>query len=146
MALQQRLATVDRIQKWGIQVQSESVLCSTDTEETLNHLFFECNYSKTIWHKLLQWTGMQRQVRSWNEELVWLANITRSKHPRASILAFIFSATVYHVWMERNSRSFQQLKRTSIDRLKEIALQLHIVGQRYSKWQNELDRLRGYPD
>ncbi|XP_075098948.1 uncharacterized protein LOC142175847 [Nicotiana tabacum] len=128
MALQPRLATIDIIQLWGIQVQSECVLCSTDAEETLTHLFFECSYSKTKWQKLLQWIGIQRQVRSWNEELAWLANITRNKHPRTVIIAFIFAATVYHVWMERNSRRFQQLKKTTTERLKEIALQLHIVG------------------
>lgn len=34
LAIQHRLSTVDRLERWGIQVEKECVLCESDTEET----------------------------------------------------------------------------------------------------------------
>lgn len=84
-------------------------------------------------------------MKSWNEEVNELSSVTRSKQPRYTINAFLFAATVYHNWMERNSRRFIQVQKPLIEILKDIALQLHIVGQRHPNWPNELDRLIGYP-
>ncbi|KAH0682851.1 hypothetical protein KY289_020603 [Solanum tuberosum] len=44
LVVQQRLSTVDRLQKFGIQVPLECAFCSQE-EETFTHLFFSYSYS-----------------------------------------------------------------------------------------------------
>lgn len=46
LAVQRRLATVDRLKKWGIHVAKKCVLYNTNTEETLDHLFFQYPYTR----------------------------------------------------------------------------------------------------
>uniref|UniRef100_A0A1S3ZAY8 Reverse transcriptase zinc-binding domain-containing protein n=1 Tax=Nicotiana tabacum TaxID=4097 RepID=A0A1S3ZAY8_TOBAC len=42
-----KLYTRDRLQKWGMHVEEECVLCRTE-KESIQHLFFECEYSKAL--------------------------------------------------------------------------------------------------
>ncbi|XP_059310254.1 uncharacterized protein LOC132061453 [Lycium ferocissimum] len=83
LAVQGRLATVDRLQKWGIQVPTDCVLCQTSTVETLSHLFFIYPYSKHIWLALLNWIGEMRQPQAWEEEVKWIAKKATGNRPRA---------------------------------------------------------------
>ncbi|XP_019230598.1 PREDICTED: uncharacterized protein LOC109219231 [Nicotiana attenuata] len=126
MALHRRLATVDRLIKWGIPVPAECVLCMTDEEETHDHLFFECSYSKFIWKQISRLFGIDRQVGRWQEEIEWMSTKTKSRNTKWKILGNAFAATVYHTWMERNLRRFQQTRKESRDRVREIVLHLHI--------------------
>ncbi|XP_019225856.1 PREDICTED: uncharacterized protein LOC109207404 [Nicotiana attenuata] len=145
LALMRRLAIVDRIQKWGVNVQTDCVLCSTGDEETLQHLFFQCSYSAYIWNSILQWLGEKRKISNWEEETEWISRKTRNSRPRAQILLFLYAATVYHLWSERNIRRFQDKKREGRQILKEIVIQLHTRGQQFSKWRRVLESLNSYP-
>ncbi|XP_019254595.1 PREDICTED: uncharacterized protein LOC109233241 [Nicotiana attenuata] len=145
LALNHRLATVDRLAKWKIDVPNECVLCTSQKEETLDHLFFECVYTKSIWTALLGWLKEKHSVGSWELELKWLTKRTKSSRPRAQVITFLFAATVYYTWMERNNRRFQNQFVTYADRVREIALQLHIKGQNRSKWKAVLEQLNRYP-
>lgn len=62
LAMQQQLAKVDRLKKWGVQVAQGCVLCNPGDVETLSHLFFECRYSYCMRQTLLEWLGVQRQI------------------------------------------------------------------------------------
>ncbi|XP_059288237.1 uncharacterized protein LOC132041551 [Lycium ferocissimum] len=111
LAIQRRLATVDRLQKWGIQVAKECVLYETDAVETLDHLFFKCSHSQFIWKTLLSWMGINRPIGFWEDEAAWMAQRTIRRNPLYTALGMTFAATVYHTWIERNTRRFQQQKR-----------------------------------
>ncbi|XP_019256498.1 PREDICTED: uncharacterized protein LOC109234910 [Nicotiana attenuata] len=140
-----RLATVDRLQKWGVNVQTECVLCSTGAEENLHHLFFQCSYSSYIWNSILSWLGETRRMSNWEEETDRLSRKTRNSRPRAQIVKFLYAATVYHLWSERNARRFQDKKKESQQILKEMTIQLHTRGQHFSKWRRVLESLNSYP-
>ncbi|XP_016499380.1 uncharacterized protein LOC107817991 [Nicotiana tabacum] len=129
MAIQRRLATVDILAKWRIQVPQSCVLCERDIEETHDHLFFECTYSQSLWKGMLGWLRYQRSVANWEDELKWLSANANNRNPRKTILGVVFAATVYHIWMERNDRRFQNQKREAKDRAKDITIQVHITGQ-----------------
>lgn len=43
-----RLGTRDRMRAWGLQVPATCILCNT-TDETRQHLFFDCVYSAEVW-------------------------------------------------------------------------------------------------
>ncbi|XP_019256330.1 PREDICTED: uncharacterized protein LOC109234721 [Nicotiana attenuata] len=108
-----RLATVDRLQKWGIHVQIDCVLCTTGAEENLQHLFFQCPYSSQIWSALLRWLEENRRISNWGEEIDWISRKMRNNSPRVEIMKFLCAATIYHVWSERNARRFRAEKKES---------------------------------
>ncbi|XP_016507467.2 uncharacterized protein LOC107825152 [Nicotiana tabacum] len=145
LTLHQRLTTVDRLVTWGIQVASECVLYNSGKIETMAHLFFECQYSRTIWSTMLKWMGERHPVGFWEEEVVWLKKRTKNGRPRNSILAFLFAAVVYHTWIERNMRRFQGQKTDTKKRIRDVVLQLHIKGQQKAKWKKILEGVNSFP-
>lgn len=54
LALQRRLATVDRLLKYGVQIPQQCILCKL-TDETFDNLFFECSVTNELWSRLLKW-------------------------------------------------------------------------------------------
>lgn len=44
-------------------MSKECVLCQKNIEETKEHLLFEWEYSRILWAKLLQWTGIKTPDR-----------------------------------------------------------------------------------
>ncbi|XP_060175448.1 uncharacterized protein LOC132606120 [Lycium barbarum] len=145
MAVQNRLATTDRLASWGMQVDTLCQLCNAGVDENHKHLFFECTYSTFIWKKLLHWMGINRQIDCWENEVAWLARRMQSKSSKWHMVGFVFAVAVYHIWAERNARKFQQVNRSNADRTKEIALQLHIAGRSQVKWFQTLLSLNSYP-
>ncbi|XP_016503770.1 uncharacterized protein LOC107821824 [Nicotiana tabacum] len=97
LALYRRVATVDRLRRWGSIVDNECVLCDTNEEKSMEHLWFGCSYAKTIWSKLLHWLNETHQIGNWDEKIRWLKSINTSK-ARGEVLVFLFTAMVYHVW------------------------------------------------
>ncbi|KAK4726976.1 hypothetical protein R3W88_031893 [Solanum pinnatisectum] len=59
VAIHRRLYTKDRLSNWGIIRDDVCALCKAEVE-THQHLFFSCNFSKQIWHKMLNWLLITR--------------------------------------------------------------------------------------
>lgn len=118
LALNNRLSTVHRIRKWGIQASPDCVLCLSNVEKTHLHLFFWVSIFQMYLETLLAWMGITRQTGSWNEEVNWLSSQIRSSKATTMILGFLFGAAVYTIQNERNSRRFQQLTKGPPDRIK----------------------------
>ncbi|XP_019226034.1 PREDICTED: uncharacterized protein LOC109207550 [Nicotiana attenuata] len=133
LALNHRLNTVDRLAAWGIQVDLGSLLCKNGQNETMTHLYFECQYSRSIWGILLNWIGEKHQIGSWEEEVKWLSARTKNSRAYGSILAFLFAALIYDTWIERNMRRFQGKETDMTKMIQDIVLQLHIKGQQKAK-------------
>ncbi|XP_070019425.1 uncharacterized protein [Nicotiana sylvestris] len=119
MAIQRRLARVDRLAKWGIQ---------------------------NLWTGMLEWLSYQRKVESWEYEVQWLTTNVNKRNPRKTLLGVVFAAVVYHIWMERNERRFHNQRREVKDRTKDIVMQVHITGQKKCKWTPILSTLNSYPN
>ncbi|XP_060183210.1 uncharacterized protein LOC132613180 [Lycium barbarum] len=90
--------------------------------ESHEHLFFDCGYSQHIWAAILQWVGMNKHIGHWHSEVEWLGKKVRSKRPWNAILGFLFAATIYQIWMERNNRRFNKQKKKSESLIRDIAL------------------------
>lgn len=56
MALLGRLATKDRLHKWGGLTSDQCVLCFA-AEETHDHLFFQCPFSTQLWRSIQRGHG-----------------------------------------------------------------------------------------
>lgn len=74
-----RLVTVDRLIKWGLQMNPTCVLCQ-GTIDTRDHLFGECAFSKDLWTRLI----IQLQIRhdhnsTWQQMCNWLIPHTKGR-------------------------------------------------------------------
>lgn len=104
-ALLRRLPTKDRLLSWGLNVTEGCVLCSTGLE-THHHLFFECEFSSSLW------LGFASQV--WDNPpsdlhaaAAWILQSHYPINPNATILIkLIFQSVIYILWRERNARIF----------------------------------------
>ena len=69
--MNQKLATVDRLTQWGIVVDKRCVLCK-NTEESIEHLFLQCQFARKLWERLLRWIDQQITVPlAWEQFLQW---------------------------------------------------------------------------
>lgn len=96
-----RMSTRDRLRSWGMNVPSECLLCA-GSEESRQHLFFDCAYSFEVWSFFCSHLHLSPPTL-FEECLSWLKDPT----PDANVLLIvrlIFQAVIYVVWKERNSR------------------------------------------
>lgn len=97
LAIQGRLATCDRLAKFGIHHDPLCILCKRENE-TIDHLIFSCPFSAEVWQGMLKWKNHHRCCHGWSQE-VQIAT------PQLYTMAF--TVATYHIWKERNSRKFQ---------------------------------------
>ena len=107
LAILNRLPIVDRLRSQGMDMDGLCLLCKQE-QESRDHLFFSCSFSKEIWKKVLLLCGLNREVLGWIEELAWAEQRLKGKALISHVLRVGWNAFIYHVWKERNSRVFKQ--------------------------------------
>ncbi|XP_058180233.1 uncharacterized protein LOC131298779 [Rhododendron vialii] len=105
LACLKRLTTKERLHKWGMKIEPGCVLCS-QCGETLQHLFFECGFSSSIWEVILHRFQIHRGVEAWNMEVAWATSFCQGKSFHSMLFKLAFAAGVYFLWTERNSIIF----------------------------------------
>lgn len=100
LAMLNRLATMDRIEKWSQGVDVTCVLCKS-AGEFRNHLFFECSYTSQLWEHLVKGILGRDFTTDWSEVVVLLSRVDNDKK-RSFCTRYAFQAIVHTVWMERN--------------------------------------------
>ncbi|KAK4708347.1 hypothetical protein R3W88_029272 [Solanum pinnatisectum] len=139
-----RLATIERMQKFGINIPPDCAFCGQYTE-TFNHLFFECRETSNIWSRVLHWMGFRRQIMNWGTEVQQMSLLARSRGGLAEITSCVFAMVVYMVWQARNYIRFQRCPFHSEVLIKDMVLHLHIRGRDIATWKAILDKLADYP-
>ncbi|XP_013632387.1 PREDICTED: uncharacterized protein LOC106337821 [Brassica oleracea var. oleracea] len=97
-----RLATGDCMRYWNGNVNTSCVLC-IELLETVEHLFFECDYSAQIWEALMKGVLREKFTVSW-EEMMRIMRDTKRGMINLFLIKYMFQATVYMIWSERNRR------------------------------------------
>ncbi|XP_056854095.1 uncharacterized protein LOC130503495 [Raphanus sativus] len=121
LVLLDRCPTRDRMIRWGIDVSPNCLLCNT-TNESRNHLFFECAYTATIWGAIAARCQL-RPLLNWDSTLMQLQSLGGNKDlKRLTLLAV--QATIYWIWRERNTRIHQQIFKTTDSIISTIDKQL----------------------
>lgn len=105
LALLGKMRTKDRLISWGLDIAASCILCNNQPE-SLEHLYFDCYYSKEVWKRLLHWLGWQRRALPWAHE--WRLA------PKNVLLKACFAAVVYEIWTERNSHIFKNKSSTHV--------------------------------
>ncbi|XP_060182493.1 uncharacterized protein LOC132612187 [Lycium barbarum] len=144
LAAHGRLATRDRLKKWGMTNDVVCPLCDGN-DESINHLFFECAYVAGVWNKLLVWQGIHRQAMTWNHELTWACSHIKGRRPGEEIYKMELAGCVYQVWHERNQCIFQSKRRPANQLVRGIIQQICARGRMKSKLARTLDKLNFYP-
>ncbi|XP_073275451.1 uncharacterized protein [Primulina huaijiensis] len=75
-------------------------------DESVNHLFFECPTSKTIWSNVRSWLGMRKIMSSPSAVLTAFRGVYRGSSFLNKMRCVALAATVYHIWSIRNRLIF----------------------------------------
>jgi hypothetical protein len=110
IAIQNRLWTADRLWKRGWENCSLCSLCK-QTEETNDHLFVHCRFTKRIWGLVKSWMGLEEvQPAQWTNLTIeeWWSHLAEAASPNRKGLSSLTLLIVWEIWKERNARAFRK--------------------------------------
>jgi ribonuclease HI len=107
------ILTFDNLKRRGWEGPSRCPLC-TQTEETIDHLLFNCDFSKEVWGFLVGPLASNLPTESKELFNCWLSltpfDLTK-KNLLKTIWMWIPKFTCWKIWLERNNRIFKEEKR-----------------------------------
>ena len=106
LAMRGRLATGDRMRAWQCSAREDCILCNAPLE-TLEHLFFECSYSTRVWEALMKGILRGQFTVRW-EEIKRLMRGSMGCKMQSFLVKYMFQATVYMLWRERNRQRHRE--------------------------------------
>nr|GEU69462.1 putative reverse transcriptase domain, reverse transcriptase zinc-binding domain protein [Tanacetum cinerariifolium] len=125
MAVQNRLTTQERLLKWYPDKQVECLCCGR-YPDSLNHLFFECSFTKELWCKI----RTTAEINSMPDKLEDIVNLMSMKKHNKSIksmlVRLILAACVYFIWTERNKRRFTTKKQSCKDMIENVVYHIRL--------------------
>lgn len=136
LAVNERLNTQDRLEKWKIENFQFCAFCK-DVKDSHCHLFTEYSYAKQVWEGFKGLANMDSVIDgicSGNLDLKGLidklVNRPISKSIWSVIQRLVLAATVYHLWQERNFRLFQKKYRAALVLIQRIieVVRLRLLG------------------
>ncbi|XP_074299635.1 uncharacterized protein LOC141630780 [Silene latifolia] len=98
------LHTNSRLKGFGLNVDGMCFLCGQE-DETQEHLFFECAFSRRVIQELQHISGLAFPA---TDVLHWCINNNGLKTERRVKNAMVLSA-MYHVWQQRNKCRIEQM-------------------------------------
>ena len=104
----------------GIHHVNRCSLCMQQ-EETVDHLYFACDYTKWIWKEILQRFELNRMPQpNLHQELADLMQCFSRKGPLTQLTKVIFRCAIWWMWKERCSRIFECQNTNNAQLLTEI--------------------------
>ncbi|KAL0909837.1 hypothetical protein M5K25_020737 [Dendrobium thyrsiflorum] len=126
------LKTVDALARRNISVSDPVCpLCRSD-QETLNHIFFECNYSFSVIIRFLPSFQSFYLRPSLFQAFQHVGSLNEAKVVKCRYL-LILNAIVYHLWRERNNRRFNSSSLCAASIAKVIT---KVIKIKLSSWKN----------
>ena len=93
-----RLLTQTRLQHLNMSTQVTCFICD-DGQETVNHLFARCRYSRVIFAKIGDWCGIKLP----EEDCInWWLHYRERSATKKIIVGIILAASIYNLWNVRN--------------------------------------------
>ncbi|XP_058754826.1 uncharacterized protein LOC131627957 [Vicia villosa] len=114
-----RLPTKARLSSFGFIQETRCNLCG-NSDETQDHLFFNCEFSIQVWAQVYEWLHITHIPVSWDDEIRWLIQSTNRKGWKAMLLKLAYTETLYGIWAYRNEVIFNQnVHRKTVDTIKD---------------------------
>ena len=101
LTMHNKLAVKARLINRGMVQDDKCVLCNSVTE-TIDHLFFECVYTASVWKNLLTSCRIQGPILLWRREVSWFSRRTKGKLITSRSRRILFAAMIYWTWRFRN--------------------------------------------
>lgn len=101
MVCQDKLAT-KKIFKRFCMIHDDTC-CFYEKQETLHHLMFECEYTKTIWNHVLSLLQIMRSPFGWQKEIHWILNRCKGKGLRAQLFKCVLQKSYTRSGSIKNS-------------------------------------------
>ncbi|KAL2252628.1 UNVERIFIED_CONTAM: hypothetical protein Sindi_0057500 [Sesamum indicum] len=108
------LGRLARTEKPWLSHLGPRILCTEESAETHNHLFFECRFSRQCLKVIRRQVRFQWPNKEWNTNINWAAQRKRGKHIVNMSYRPFLATRVYHIWKKRNIRLFEHTERTPI--------------------------------
>ncbi|GKB46083.1 reverse transcriptase zinc-binding domain-containing protein [Tanacetum coccineum] len=110
MAIQERLVTQDRLARWYPSKTFSCALCDK-CPDSHEHLFFKCEFSKTLWQAMVQ--KMNCNLPNKCSLLIpSMISLGFSNSIGTITIRLLIGAIVYQIWQERITRILQDKKKT----------------------------------
>ncbi|XP_060968791.1 uncharacterized protein LOC115710551 [Cannabis sativa] len=106
LTILQRLKTKDRVKSYNPHIDPGCVLCNNSAEESVEHLFFACSFTRECFELVKQWLGWRTSAKTVDRIVIWLGKTKGSKFKRA-VFAAAFAALIYQVWCCRNGKLWE---------------------------------------
>ena len=121
MMMNQKLSTVDRLTRWGLEVDKTCVLCK-NADETIEHLFLQCQFAGKLWEKVLRMLEHQGTIPIvWEQFQQWCVQNGKGKRATTQVFKTVITEGIYGLWIERNNRIFEKKSSKEESIVKEIA-------------------------
>ncbi|XP_074315025.1 uncharacterized protein LOC141651203 [Silene latifolia] len=139
IALEHKLATLDKVSARGMIMINRCVLCK-NAQETHDHLLLSCPFSQDIWLSLKRWMGLGNAVEDFHTEIDRIQHRRYAGSWQKRQAQCTFAATVYSIWMERNSRVFstRQLEPAAIVQKIKFTVALRMLEKFKTKTPSDL--------
>ncbi|KAL9677949.1 hypothetical protein QQ045_015787 [Rhodiola kirilowii] len=117
LVAQDRLMTKDRMCKWGFVGGNACVFCKA-TEESRNHLFFDCSFTKAVWLHVTEFLNVLQAPSNWELLIPWYKGLTQ-KRLRTKLIAAACTRAMNGIWLARNAKIFKDEDTTVISLVRE---------------------------
>ncbi|XP_071720735.1 uncharacterized protein [Rutidosis leptorrhynchoides] len=110
LAILNRLSTQDKMLKWMPNQDLKCIFCGVEAD-SINHLFFQCNYSLDVWKHMKQkllYKGLPNDLQG---IVQGICKYPAKRNIWSILNHLVVAACVYHIWQERNNRIFKKISR-----------------------------------
>lgn len=124
LAFHNKFLTKDKILKGRIIDSNVCVFCKSASEK-IEHLFFECTFTKAISGKVLLAVNVRRKPLHWRREVSWFTRKANGKSLLARLRRTTMVARIYTIWRARNCLIFHNKNITEeevFNQIKEIMI------------------------
>ena len=92
--------------------ETKCVLCNENKIESLNHMFFDCTFSRKCVTRLYGEVKFIWPRMTWGRRVLRVAKRWRGKHLVNCSYRILLAILVYSLWRERNSRICESTHKT----------------------------------
>ncbi|GKD42735.1 reverse transcriptase zinc-binding domain-containing protein [Tanacetum coccineum] len=114
--MRQGLKTHDRMKQWdvGPTIDVNSLRCSlcNAQPDSHTHLFFECAFSAKVWSYVRVLADMDLVPPVMHDIILHLQPMGSKRTARCIFGKLIVAAATYFIWLERNNRTFKNVRRS----------------------------------